>query len=140
MGAYNSQYLDDANELMRLLFEEVASKDNIDFAYFVDTFMNSIYRANMDIGSTRLINMTYDELYEFLQKDNEIKFFKKGKPHIDVLQAGWIGYMYNNIQFILKISSKELYKMLSLNDMMAYFVPLHTIDEKVAIEKIISNL
>lgn len=138
MGAYKRLYLDDANDLMRILFEEVAKDKTNDFSYFVEAFMNCKYRRLLDKGYTRIINMSYDELLSYLHRDcNEI--FKKGYFSIDPLQAGWIGEMYNNIQFVTKKTSVDIYKKLSLDTMMKLFVPLHTISQEVALEKIIQN-
>lgn len=139
MGAYDKNYLSDSTELMRLLFEEVAKIENINFEFFVSSFMNSNYRRLMDDGSTRLINMTYDELLSYLIKDETIIFKKDNKINIDYLQAGWIGSMYNIIQFKTKMSSSEIYNTLNLDRMMSYFVSLHTIDEELAVDKIING-
>ena len=138
MGAYLRLYLDDANDLMRLLFEEVAKDKTNDFSYFVDGFMNCKYRRMLDKGYSRIVNMTYDELLSYLHRDcNEI--FKEGSFSIDSLQAGWIGRMYNNLQFETKISSVDIYKKLPLDKMMKLFVPLHTTSQEVALEKIMQN-
>lgn len=136
MGAYLNSYLEDANELMRMVFEVSAKNKTHNFLHFVEGFMKSKYRVLMDKGSTRVINMTYDELLSYLkQKCPEI--FKKGNFSIDYLQAGWIGMMYNNLQFILKISSKELYELIPLDKMMKYFKTLHTISQEEALQKIV---
>ena len=139
MGAYKKLYLEDANNLMRLLFEETSKGKEYDFSYFVDGFFNCKYRKLLDIGSTRVINMTYDELISYLKKDCS-NIYKKGYFSIDSLQAGWIGEIYNTIQFILKISSSEIYKRLPLDKMMRYFVPLHTVSYEIATETIIKNV
>lgn len=138
MGAYKKLYLDDANELMRLLFEETAKNKTNDFSYFVDGFMNCKYRRLLDKGYSRIINMTYDELISYLKKDCK-EIYRKGHFLIDPLQAGWIGKMYNNLQFELKKSSIDIYSKLPLEIMMKYFIPLHTISEDVALEKIIEK-
>lgn len=138
MGAYKKLYLDDANELMRLLFEETAKNKSYDFSYFLKGFINSKYRRMLDKGYSRIINMTYDELESYLKKDCS-NIYKKGKFEIDPLQAGWIGKMYNSLQFELKKPSTEIYDKLPIEKMMKYFKPLHTIDESVALEKIINS-
>lgn len=138
MGAYKKVYLEDANELMRLVFEEVSKDRNNDFSIFVKEFMNCKYRKLLDIGSTRVINMTYDELKTYLY-DACSQLFKKGTFSIDSLQAGWIGEMYNYIQFILKKPSQDVYESYPLDKMMRYFVPLHTVSKEVALEKILKN-
>ena len=89
MGAYKQIYLEEANELMRLVFEETAKDKTLDFKYFVEGFMKCKYRELMDSGSTRVINMTFDELISYLHKDCK-EIYKKGKFSIDYLQAGWI--------------------------------------------------
>lgn len=139
MGAYYQNYLAESTDLMRLLFETVAEKKNIDFEFFVSNFMRSKYRQLMDIGSTRIINMTYDELLSYLENDNRKMFKKASKISIDVLQAGWIGTIYNIIQFQTKLSSKEIYNIINLDKMMSYFRTFHTIDENLAVERIIKT-
>lgn len=139
MGAYLKAYLDDSNELMRLLFEETAKDKSHDFSYFVEGFMNSKYRELIDKGSTRVINMTYDELIEYLKRDCK-KIYREGSFPIDYLQAGWIGKMYNSLQFELNMPSKELYKKIPLKKMMILFSPLHTISDEIALSKIMNEL
>lgn len=138
MGSYKKLYLEDANELMRLLFEETAKDKTIDFAYFVKEFSKCKYRRLLDKGSTRLINMTYDELIYYLERDCK-QIYKKGKFSIDYMQAGWIGRMYNTLQFEAKIPFEEIYKKVPLEKMMEYFIPLHTVSEEIAFEKIFNK-
>lgn len=138
MGAYKQLYLEDANDLMRLLFEQTAKIETIDFSHFVKEFMNCKYRRMLDNGRTRIINMTYDELASYLRRDCK-DIYKKGKLSIDSLQAGWIGQMYNNLQFELKIPSTEIYKKLPLDKMMRYFKPLHETSQEVALQKLIKS-
>ena len=138
MGAYKRLYLDDANDLMRLVFEETSKDKTHDFSYFVEGFMSCKFRELMDVGSTRIINMTYDELMSYLHKECP-ELYKRGKFSIDSLQAGWIGEIYNNLQFILKISSKEIYEKFPLDKIMRYFVTLHTVSMEVALDRLIQN-
>lgn len=138
MGAYLRLYLAEASDLQRLIFTVVAKNQNNDFEYFVEHYMSCMYRELMDIGATRVINMTYDEYLSYLNKLSP-SLFRKGKPNIDYLQAGWIGEMYNELQFILKIPSSEIYKKLDLKTMKKFFRTLHTVDKEIAIEKILNN-
>lgn len=138
MGAYKKLYLDDSNTLMRLLFEETSKDKMYDFSFFVEGFMSCKYRRLLDLGSTRVINMTYDELISYLHKECP-SLYKKGLFSIDPLQAGWIGEIYNTLQFILKISSKDIYKQLPLDKIMRYFVTLHTVSMEVALDRLIQN-
>lgn len=67
MTAYSELYYADSIELAERLFYMVSSADKWDFEVFVEGFMNSMYREIWDEGSARIINMTWDELLEYLE-------------------------------------------------------------------------
>lgn len=136
MGAYNKLYLEDASDLQELLFEEVAKENKCDFGHFVDGYMNCKYRHLIDIGNPRVINMTWDELWMYLRM-NCAEIFIPGERDIDTLQAGWIGRMYNILQFNANIPSVEIYKKIDYKHMQVLFSPLHTVSEEVALDKLL---
>ena len=141
MSAYDENYIEDSTELNCLVFEEIARCQDVNFEHFVEGYMSSGYRKLMDKGSTRLINMTFDEYLTYLRRDCPELFIIGNKEHeMDVLQAGWIGAMYNRLQFHLCISSEKIYERLNLRTMMSYFITLHTIDETLALRRIMDQM
>lgn len=140
MGAYNGLYLDDITELQEELFEGIAQyKYELDYEIFVSGFMKCKYRRLLDKCNPRVANMPYDELLSYLEKDCS-ELFVKGKTPVDSLMSGWIGRMYSLLQYEMCISSGELYDRLPLERIMVLFVPLHTVGEDTALEKLLRIL
>lgn len=139
MTAYSEMYYADSIELAEQVFYTVSSENKWDFEKFTEGFMNCMYRELWDEGSPRIINMTYDELLEYLHvKCSNI--FVEGECLVDPLLALWIGGMYNRVQFYSCKTSKEIYEKLPLDRMIQLFQPLHTVDEEVAAEKLLNWL
>lgn len=141
MYAYNKLYLEDSIELAEQLFYEVAKEDKWDFEKFTEGFMKCEFRQIWDEGSARVINMTWDELLEYLQvRCKDIFVETNEKSIVDPLLALWIGGMYTRVQFYSAKSSEEIYHKLPLLKMIDLFRPLHTVDEEVATEKLLNWL
>ena len=72
-NGFTDNYFDavavETKDYFRLSEEETAKDKTLDFKYFVEGFMKCKYRELMDSGSTRVINMTFDELISYLHKD-----------------------------------------------------------------------
>ena len=139
MVAYDRLYLEDSITLAEQLFYAVSKENKWDFEKFTEGFMKCMYRQLWDTGSPRIINMTYDELIEYLQvRCSDI--FVEGECLIDPLLAEWIGGMYTRVQYYSAKSSEEIYKKLPLMKMVELFKPLHTVDEDIATEKLLNWL
>lgn len=135
MEAYNSNYVEDIADLQESLFEEITRyKYIIDYEKFVKGYMKCRYRQLLDKGNARTANMTWDELLSYLERDCK-DILVSGDTNIDRLQSGWIGRMYSLLQHQENISSELLYSKLPLEKMKTLFVPLHTVDESIALEK-----
>lgn len=139
MPAYYELYFQDTIELMEAVFRQVAGEKKWNFEVFVSGFMNCKYRKFIDEGNARVMNMAIDELLSYLHRDCP-EIFVEGECKVDVLMAGWIGGMYNRIQFYSCKTSKEIYQKIPLDRMIQFFQPLHTVDEEVATEKILHIL
>lgn len=136
MAAYNINYVEDIANLQEELFQEITRyKYEIDYERFVKGYMQCKYRKLLDHGNTRIANMTWDELLSYLEKDCN-KIIDSGDTTIDRLQSGWIGRMYSLLQYRKNISSMELYEKLPLSRIRTFFIPLHTIDEDIALQKL----
>lgn len=139
MPAYDPLYYSDSITLAEQIFYEVAKDGKWDFDKFIIGFMGCKFRRLWDKGSPRIINMTWDELLEYLECDVPY-IFVSGECIVDPLLAEWLGGMYTRVQFHSGKSSQEIYEKLPLNRMLQLFQPLHTIDEEVAAEKLLSWL
>lgn len=129
-------YIDDIAELQEMLFEEITRyKYEIDYENFVKGYMSCKYRKLLDDFNTRVANMTWDELLMYIENDCK-ELLIKGNTNVDRLQSGWIGRMYSLLQCRLNISSEELYNKVPLSKIKTLFVPLHTVDEEIALKKI----
>lgn len=136
MEPYNINYLEDIAELQEMLFEEITRyKYEVNYEKFVEGYMKCKYRELLDRGNPRTANMTWDELLSYLERDCK-EIIVCGETNIDRLQSGWIGRMYALLQYKKNISSEELYTMLPLNRIKTLFIPLHTVDEEIALQKL----
>lgn len=136
MSAYNANYVEDISDLQEALFQEITRyKYEIEYERFVEGYMQCKYRQLLDKGNTRIANMTWDELLSYIEKDCK-SIIVRGNTNVDRLQSGWIGRMYSILQYKRNITSKDLYKKLPLDKMKTLFVPLHTVAEVIALEKI----
>lgn len=136
MYTYNVNYLEDIADLQETLFQEITRyKYEIDYENFVNGYMHCKYRRLLDNGNARVANMTWDELLCYLERDCS-DLLISGNTNIDRLQSGWIGRMYALLQYKKAISSEELYDRLPLDRMRTLFVPLHTVAEDIALEKL----
>lgn len=140
MKPYDDLYKDDITELQQMLFEEMTRyKFEMDFENFVSGYMCCDYRKRLDNGNARVANMSWDELLSYLEKD-EPNLFKKGVVDIDRLEAGWIGRIYNLVQHKTGKTSKEVYELIPYVKMKRLFIPLHTVGEEVAVDKIAGSI
>lgn len=136
MYTYNVNYVEDIADLQEALFQEITRyKYEIDYEKFVRGYMNCSYRELLDRGNARVANMTWDELLCYLERDCS-NIIISGNTHIDRLQSGWIGRMYSLLQYRKGISSSELYNKIPLNRMKTLFIPLHTVAEDIALDKL----
>lgn len=136
MSAYNVNYVEDIADLQEALFQEITRYEHeIDYEKFVKGYMHCRYRKLLDKGNARVANMTWDELLSYLERDYS-NIIICGDTNIDRLQSGWIGRMYSLLQYKKGISSEELYDKLPLDRIRTLFVPLHTVAEDVALEKL----
>ena len=136
MSAYNANYVEDISDLQEALFQEITRyRYEIDYEKFVEGYMQCKYRQLLDKGNTRIANMTWDELLSYIEKDCK-SIIVHGDTNIDRLQSGWIGRMYSLLQYKRNITSELLYDKLPLERMRTLFVPLHTVAEDIALEKI----
>lgn len=139
MGAYNKLYLEDITELQQMLFEEITDyKYELDYNNFVEKYMNCRYRKLLDTGGTRVANMSWDEYLQYLEI-NCPELFIKGTTDVDKLMSGWIGRIYNLLQYRLNIPSIEVYNKIPISTMKIVFRPLHTVSEEVALEKLLER-
>ena len=136
MPAYNKNYVEDISDLQEALFQEITRyRYEIDYERFVEGYMQCKYRQLLDKGNTRIANMTWDELLSYIEKDCK-SIINEGNTNVDRLQSGWIGRMYSLLQYRRNITSELLYDKLPLEKMRTLFVPLHTVSEDIALEKI----
>lgn len=140
MSAYSILYLKDTSELQEMLFQAVAKyKYELDYEHFVSNYMRCMYRTLLDKGSARVANMVLDEYMAYLEKYCT-ELFKPGVTDVDSLMSGWIGRMYNILQFHTNLSSTEIYDKLPIQDMKLVFRPLHTVSEDIAVKKLMQRL
>lgn len=98
----------------------------------IKAFMNSnaAFRIDMDgiIDSSNII-------YEL--SNNRLVY--KGNVKIDPDIIYWIGYIYRYWVYVFEENSKNVYSIIQSKELEKLFGPYHTLDPKVAIERILEN-
>lgn len=111
-----------------------AIRHNYDNNDFIKKYMESQFcNSKMDglYSRFQLMNAAYIMSYLLDEITPE-----KSKKHYDEDAIEWIGWMYRYAQLRLKIPSKNIYKTLSLNNMLCYYKRMRTEDAEYFIERI----
>lgn len=145
---YNYLYKADVTELLEAVFSIIIKTQKYSIEPFFRGFMNCMWRRAIDDGCPRPMNMAIDEMIDSLE-DNcpEIfvpatsrDFHADGVYKMDPFLAGWICGKYNEMQYYLNIPSSVIYDLYPLDTMLKVFPALHTIDDLLAVEKMVKGV
>ena len=133
-GAYIYEYLNDVTELHRLVFIEM-SKEPYDTFALIDKYMQtSEIRAKMDIGNWSAINKGSKQvLHSFSRADCPLK---QKDYSDDKILLRWIADIYVLMQWLYKLSSKDISEKIPAKKLAEHYYPLHETSEKRACEKL----
>lgn len=135
MDVFSEAYLEEVIENQGKLFEYAEEHcPGIDVADFIEAYMKSRTRALIDEGQAYVSTMDAESLFNyFLEND---KYQPKQGKVTKGFAPNWIGQFYALFQWLYKMSSKEVVKLLPVEFMFEGYPGLHDLDLQVAVCKV----
>ncbi|MCR4660578.1 MAG: antitoxin [Clostridia bacterium] len=99
--------------------------------------MNSKIVKEMDDCSFLDDSKTIDDIFTELDEQYGKTNYGSIKYSRDAMY--WVGYLYRCFSYTYEISSKQVYKVLPLKEVISLYVPYHTLDISHAIERILEE-
>lgn len=135
MVAYAKDYLNDVVENQGKLFDFVAqSYPNMDTEDFINAYMNSKTRKNIDEAKAYVNTMDAKELWKYF-KETDGYSLKEGKA-LEGFMPDWIGEFYAYYQWYYNISSIETIKEVPLDFLKKAYYGLHDLELDLAVQKV----
>ena len=117
------------------LFEDSLSLTECSSAIFIRRFMNSDAAIRLDNGSFLFESVSSGALVTELDKQYGRSEYGNERYSRDELY--WIGYIYRYWAYVYQKSSKSIYKIISSKEMRNLYYPYHSLDPKMAIDRIL---
>lgn len=135
MDVFSEAYLEEVIENQGKIFEYAEEHcPGIDVADFIEAYMKSRTRALIDEGQAYVSTMDAESLFNyFLEND---KYQPKQGKVAKGFAPNWIGQFYALFQWLYKMSSKEVVKLLPVEFMFEGYPGLHDLDLQVAVCKV----
>lgn len=111
------------------IFVESLDRYKCSSSYFVKRYMNSEICYKIDKENEINVAEVFDELENIYKLD-------RGNIKINTDTMYWMGYIYRYWAYVFELSSKEIYKIISGNELAQLFEPYHTLDPELAIRRI----
>lgn len=135
MGAYSEAYLGDVVENQGKLFDFVAqSYPDSDTEDFINTYMKSKTRKNIDDAMAYVNTMDAKELWKYFSDTEKYKL-KKGKA-IEGFMPDWIGEFYAYYQWYYDIPSAEIINKVPVDFLRKAYSGLHDLELDLAVKKV----
>lgn len=127
------------------LFEYIAKKYTYQsFLSFARLFMMSDFcRRAWDAKYSRYQFHDPEENMDFFMKEidkDSLAEAKDGDEQMNASVAAWIGFAYRSLCIVSKLPSREIYKRLPVEKMIALYPGMHTLDEYMAAEIILQEI
>ncbi len=106
-------------------------------AIFIRRFMNSEVAKNLDKGV--FLERSIEEKGILNRINEEYGISQYGKEKYTKNELYWIGYIYRYYAYTYNISSRQAYKKIKPKELRSLFLAYHTMDPKVAIERILES-
>lgn len=135
MEVFSEVYLDEVVENQGQLFSFAQDYcPGIDIEDFINQYMNSRTRSLIDEGQPYVSTMDAQSLFEYFLENDECEL-KQGEEK-GGFAPEWIGQFYALFQWIYKMPSKEVVRLLPVRFMFAGYPGLHDLDLQVAVQKV----
>ncbi len=139
VNSYCKLYLAEDMDRMGYMFErcnEIINKlfgVDVDEIKFMTVYMSSLNRELMEMGNPRLCSQSYVTSFRlYVERElfgNLEPFRRTEKYYFEDSQLYWIGYMYAYIHYHQDIKSKDLVKILPIEDMLDFYTTGHQLSE-----------
>ncbi len=116
---------------------ELSLKKSYDSPTFIASFMNSEVAKALDSSYDRL--QWAGEEYLLAELNDESKGIKNAGKLYENEVMYWIGYLYRYWHYYKKTSSAEIYKIANEHTMNQVYLGFHTLDPKMAIDRLIES-
>ena len=117
------------------LFEETLEKVDCSSEVFIRRYMNSKIVNTLDSTAFLDDNATTDNIIEEIVKEYGKSEYGNNKFEKDELH--WIGYIYRYFAYTYELSSSYIYKLIKPGELRSVYYPYHTMDPKMAIERLL---
>ena len=135
MQAYSKAYLNDVVENQGKLFDFVSQNyPKKDTADFINNYMTSKTRQNIDKAMAYVNTMTASELWNYFCNTENFKL-KDGTSLKGFVPAG-IGEFYAYYQWYYNMPSNEVLKKVPLGFLIKAYSGLHDLDLGLAVQKV----
>lgn len=117
------------------LFERSVTQLNMSSEIFVRRFMNSKIANELDNESFLDDSKTIEDIFnELVDQYGKLNY---GSKKYDRNAMYWTGYLYRCFAYTYELSSKQVYKLLPLKEVISSFEAYHTLDVEHAIERLL---
>lgn len=135
MQAYSRAYLSDVVENQGKLFDMVSlNYSDKDTADFIEAYMRSKTRKNIDEASAYVCTMGPKELFDYFMSKEGYEL-KNGEA-IKGFMPDWIGEFYAFYQWYYNIPSAEVIAKVPLQYLERSYAGLHDLDLELAVKKV----
>lgn len=135
MRAYSEVYLNDVVENQGKLFDFVAHTfPDKDTENFINTYMISKTRKNIDEAQAYVNTMEAQELWEYFRSTEQYTL-KAGKS-LDGFMPDWIGEFYAYYQWYYNMPSAEVIKKVPVDFLKKAYYGLHDLELDLAVQKV----
>ena len=117
------------------LFEKSVVYLEMSSEIFVRRFMNSNVVLELDNESFLSDTKTIEDI--FVELDEEYGKTSYGSVKYNQNAMYWVGYLYRYFAYTYDLSSKQVYKLLPLKEVIKTYLPYHTMDIEMAIERLL---
>lgn len=107
---------------------------------YLNAFMNSIFRKEMEGGHPKFLSQaareSVEDFIEYEYDNNPKEFIGNSDREFKYNQLYWVGWMYAYIHFREKLSSKEIIKIIPIEEMLDLYYLGHEMSKEVFYEKV----
>ena len=122
-------------ELQAKTFEMSIDATEVSSEIFIRRFMNSQISKSIDSREILQTNMQAKDILERIEEQYGKSNY--GSKRYTKNELYWIGYIYRYFSYTYEKSSVQIYKIVKPKELRALFLPYHTLDPSLAIERIL---
>ncbi len=137
MAAYSKLYLNDVVKNQGKLFDFVAQNfPDKDTAHFINAYMKSKTRRDIDDGQVYVNTMNMRELWDYFCRTEN--YVLQPGPAIKGFAPDWIGEFYAYYQWQNNVLSADVIEQVPLEFLQKAYHGLHDLDLNLAVQKVSS--